>query len=326
LSRALSSGELDQKSQIIRILLSMRSYRQYLRVVRDQKLAKVAAKRGLRTVPSNIIRPPYANSGIVAPSPPYVVVQQERDVDGLRRAGQLARKFLELACSLAEVGRSTDDIDAEVHDAICAMGVYPAPLNYKHFPKSLCAAVNHEVCHGIPNARKLESGDICKFDVSVFTEEGYFGDNCATVLVGDVDAEGQRLARATREATRNAIAVCKPGACLSSIGAEIQAVCDEHGFSSVENFCGHGIGRQFHMAPFVQHFKNDDVLTLKPGMVFTIEPMICEGSKEIHVSEADGWTVLTTDGRRAAQYEHTVAITEDGHEVLTAGDLTALEF
>jgi len=169
-------------------------------------------------VPKHIIRPPYAATGLVHPSPPYVVLQTEQDVAGLRRAGAIARTALELACKLATVGKTTDEVDAEVHDAIIAAGAYPAPLNYRGFPKSVCAAVNHQICHGIPDGRALRDGDVAKFDVSVYSNEGYFGDNCATVLVGDVDDAGVRLAQAARESVWKALEHCKPGACLSDIG------------------------------------------------------------------------------------------------------------
>jgi len=140
-----------------------------------------------------------------------------------------------------------------------------------------------------------------------------------TVLVGGVDDAGERLARACREALNAAIAVSTPGKCLAGIGRAIHAVADAHGYESVTNYCGHGVGRQFHMAPFVQHFRNSDKFELAPGMVFTIEPMFCERSASCEVLDSDGWTVVTRDGGRAAQYEHTVAITHDGCEVLTKG-------
>ena len=295
--------------------------------------------QALRSVPNGILRPPYAATGGVAASPPFVVLQDKTDVDALRRAGQIAREMLEYACSLAVVGRSTESIDAEVHDAILARNVYPAPLNYRGFPKSLCAAVNNQICHGIPDSRCLREGDIVKFDVSVFTSEGYFGDNCATVIVGpsrgnspsstsntlessdsseEVETSAQRLARATREAISAAIETCRPGGDLRFVGSAIHSVADAYGYESVEKYCGHGIGRQFHMLPFVQHFRNDDALLFREGMVFTIEPMLVEGSKECKTLN-DGWTVVTVDGGRAAQYEHMVAITAEGCEVLTAG-------
>mmetsp|Transcript_49467 Transcript_49467/g.112278 ORF Transcript_49467/g.112278 Transcript_49467/m.112278 type:complete len:307 (-) Transcript_49467:48-968(-) len=285
----------------------------------------LGARRGLRTVPAHIFRPPYAVSGVPAAVPPHVVLHNTEEVAALRRAGRIARDALELACSLAAAGKTTNEVDAEVHEAIVALGAYPAPLNYRGFPKSVCAAVNEEICHGIPSERPLKPGDICKFDVSIYTKEGFFGDNCATVLVGRdqdgaVDAAAIALDAATKESVAAALERCVPGGCLSDLGHAIADVCDARGFSSVENFCGHGIGRGFHMAPYVQHFRNDDKLRLEPGMVFTIEPMICEGSSDCRVLEVDGWTVVTLDGKRAAQYEHMVAITNDGHEVLTVGD------
>jgi methionyl aminopeptidase len=281
----------------------------------------------------------------------------------------VAREVLEFACSLAVAGRSTDSIDAEVHAAILRRNVYPAPLNYRGFPKSLCAAVNEEICHGIPNDRPLENGDIAKFDVSIYTGEGYFGDNCATVVVGGnsgtttttsshissnnssinnsrnhddhnsnsggnsrigdsgssavewkwkklenrEESGGERLARATRESVAAALETCRPGGDLRDIGAAVDAVANAYGYQSVEKYCGHGIGRQFHMLPYVQHFRNSDALPFREGMVFTIEPMLVEGSSECRTLQ-DGWTVVTLDDGRAAQYEHMVSRTE-GKEI-----------
>ena len=184
------------------------------------------------------------------------------------------------------------------------------------FPKSICASPNDVICHGIPDSRVLRDGDVVSFDVSVFVD-GVFGDNCGTVCVGDVDAAGRRLVDATRGALDAAIAVVRPGACLTEIGDACSDAADVRGYGVVRQYCGHGIGRQFHMLPFVQHFRNGDALTFREGMVFTIEPMLVEGSSDCRVLD-DGWTVVTNDGGRAAQYEHMVAITRDGHEVLTA--------
>uniref|UniRef100_A0A7S2WP08 Methionine aminopeptidase n=1 Tax=Rhizochromulina marina TaxID=1034831 RepID=A0A7S2WP08_9STRA len=286
--------------------------------LRGRSFFSWGSARSMRTVPSTIVHPPYAATGQVPACPPYVVLQTEEGLHKLRKAGQLAREMLELTCSLAVPGKTTDEIDAEVHEAIVARGAYPAPLNYRGFPKSVCSSINREVCHGIPSSRPLEEGDIAKFDVSVYFD-GHFGDNCATVCVGEVDAEGQRLVTASREAILAALPYCVPGGCLSNIGRAIHEVADKYGYQSVEQYGGHGIGAHFHMPPFVQHFRNSDHLDLVPGLVFTIEPMIVEGSKHCHLDPGDGWTVLTKDSGRAAQFEHMVAITEDGHEVLTRG-------
>ena len=272
-----------------------------------------------RRVPEHILRPPYARSGQPAPQDQFITLHDENTIPLMRAAGQLASAALDKACSLAAPGVTADEIDAQVHDAIVAWGAYPAPLNYRGFPKSICASVNDVICHGIPDTTPLQAGDVVSFDVSVYLN-GVFGDNCATVCVGDDDTidEGARvLVRAAEEALDAAVAVCGPGACLTEVGAACHAVADRYECSTVRKYCGHGIGDQFHMLPLVQHFRNRDRLELTPGMIFTIEPMLTEGS---HSSRtwSDGWTVLTTDGGRAAQFEHMVHITEHGADVLTA--------
>uniref|UniRef100_A0A7S2UT99 Methionine aminopeptidase n=1 Tax=Fibrocapsa japonica TaxID=94617 RepID=A0A7S2UT99_9STRA len=280
-------------------------------------------------VPVHIEKPMYSESGEVPPPDPWVHIHTAASIEKMRIAGRIARQSLDLACSLAKVGRTTDEIDGVVHEMIVSSGAYPAPRNYKGFPKSLVTAINQVICHGIPDDRPLQYGDVASFDASVYVG-GVFGDNCATVIVGDdgddggggeggeeVDVEGaRRLVKATQECLDAGIAECGPGKCLSSIGHAIEAVADSYGYQSVRAYCGHGIGTGFHMLPFVQHFRNDDRLELRPGMIFTIEPMITEGSQESVLAE-DNWTVYTRDGKRAAQFEHTVLITEDGVEVIT---------
>lgn len=175
--------------------------------------------------------------------------------------------------------------------------------------------MNDVICHGIPDTRPLRDGDIVSFDVSVFMN-GVFGDNCGTIIIGEGDDEARALVDAARQALDESVALCRPGACLTEIGAACGAVAERNSFGSVRKYCGHGIGQQFHMQPMVQHFRNADRLELVPGMVFTIEPMITAGHHDSRVW-SDGWAVLSLDGGRSAQFEHTVLITDDGHEVLT---------
>ena len=184
------------------------------------------------------------------------------------------------------------------------------------FPKSICASPNDVICHGIPDSRVLRDGDVVSFDVSVFVD-GVFGDNCGTVCVGDVDAAGRRLVDATHGALDAAIAVVRPGACLTEIGDACSDAADARGYGVVRQYCGHGIGTTFHAPPLVSHCRNQNKFRLQKGHVFTIEPMLTEGSPELYVA-GDGWTVLTRDEQRAAQFEHTVLVTDAGHEVLTA--------
>ena len=298
-----------------------------------------------RSVPPHICRPPYADKGVVPVSlfPERILIHDTKSADKMRQAARLARKVLDHACSLAKPGVTTDEIDKEVHEAIIACNAYPSPLNYAQFPKSVCSSINEVICHGIPDTRPLEIGDIVAFDVSCFLN-GVHGDNCATVIVGDeqvVDDGGgcdwrgvpfkmghdddaveayfqsaRRLVHATRESLYAAVDVCRPGANLSEIGSAVHAICDAYGYDSVQKYRGHGIAHEFHMAPFVKHFLNNDRCELLPGMIFTIEPMLTEGNSNCR-EWVDNWTVVTDDGSLSAQFEHTVLITETGVEILT---------
>ena len=298
-----------------------------------------------RTVPSHILRPAYADKGVVPMSlfPEQIRIHDATSADKMRQAARLARKVLDYACSLAKPGVTTDDIDKEVHEAIIAHNAYPSPLNYAGFPKSVCSSINEVICHGIPDTRPLEAGDIVAFDVSCFLN-GVHGDNCATVVVGDmqdIDEGGgsdwrgipykmdhedealeayfqaaRRLVHATRESLYAGIGACRPGADLSDIGAAIHDVCDAYGYDTVQKYRGHGISEQFHMAPYVKHYRNQDHCDLVPGMIFTIEPMLTEGRSSCR-EWSDNWTVVTDDGSLSAQFEHTVHITESGVEILT---------
>jgi methionyl aminopeptidase len=297
-----------------------------------------------KKVPSHIRKPPYALNGRIPYSPlqQQIRIHDDASADQMRDAARLARRMLDLACSLAEPGVTTDQIDTAVHQAIIEADAYPSPLNYDGFPKSFCSSINEVICHGIPDTRPLQFGDIVSFDVSCFLN-GVHGDNCATVIVGDrqetdeigVDWQGvpyrtqfendldegyfvesRRLVQATRESVAAAISTCRPGSCLTEVGAAIHDVADSYGYGTVEKYRGHGICSEFHCAPFVKHFRNDEYLRLQPGMIFTIEPMLTQGSEESRDWD-DDWTVITVDGGLAAQFEHTVLITETGVEILT---------
>lgn len=286
-------------------------------------------------IPKNspIIRPPYAETGNLPysffPSNDVIQLEDENTIKRLEISGLVAASILQIACAAAQTspGITTDEIDQIVHNAILEIGAYPSPLNYRGFPKSLCSSVNEVVCHGIPDTRQLQYGDVVSFDVSVFIN-GVHGDNCATVIVGDDNShnseesvehplhEERRLVRATQEALQAAIAVCKPGGCLSHVGHAISDVADSYGYESVRDYRGHGINETFHCPPYVKHYRNNDYLELVPGMVFTIEPMLVQKGAEVYEWD-DGWTVATRDGGLAAQFEHMVWITEDGVKVLT---------
>lgn len=302
----------------------------------------------LAPVPNYIQRPPYAQRGQIPPAPHLVELQDKQGIDALRSSARLARKVLDKTCELAQPGVTTEEINTMVHQYIIDEGAYPSPLNYAGFPKSVCSSINEVVCHGIPDGYTLKKGDVASFDVSLFFN-GYHGDNCATVLVGDENSmtgngkgesendngsseevlsfdskteeelfiTGRRLIQATQESLDMAISTCRSGSCLTEIGAAVSAVSEAYGYDSVEKYRGHGIGRHFHCPPFVKHYRNHDYMTLQEGMVFTIEPMLTEGRADCVEWQSDGWTVVTRDGGRAAQFEHMVAITKDGAEILT---------
>jgi methionyl aminopeptidase len=268
-----------------------------------------------RTVPSGIGRPPYAESGEPAPSRGRAV-QSAEVIERMRRAGALAAEVLLLVGEEIVAGVTTDHLDAVGHRATIEGGAYPSPLNYRHFPKSLCTSVNEVICHGIPDDRPLEDGDIVNVDVTVYLD-GVHGDTNATFLVGDVDEDSHRLVRETHGALFAGIAAVRPGARVNAIGKAIQQHAESRRLGVVREFIGHGIGEEFHGGLQILHYfdrKADTVL--EPGMTFTIEPMITLGSPRLHVWE-DGWTAVTNDASRSAQFEHTLVVTEDGCEILT---------
>jgi methionyl aminopeptidase len=322
--------------------------------------------------------PPYAATGQLPPpttnnnNSGLVEIPDPVTIDRLRESGALARHVLEMACRSAQVGMTTDDIDVLVHDTLVQQhNAYPSPLNYMGFPKSVCTSVNEVICHGIPDARPLEFGDVVSFDVSCYLQ-GVHGDNCGTIIVGDTvdddhanddDAEegsltnntttttvttgrtrnwlgipqrtefatdecrqhfatARSLVQATIECLDAGIATVRNGSCLSEIGQACHSVAESYGFTSVSQYRGHGIAHQFHLPPYVSHVRNTSRLMLKTDMVFTIEPMLCQYSADCYEWEEDGWTVATTDGGLAAQFEHMIRVTEHGAEILTTPTTT----
>jgi methionyl aminopeptidase len=216
-------------------------------------------------------------------------------------------------------GVTTDELDALCHRLCIEAGGYPSPLNYgldPSFPKSLCTSVNEVICHGIPDSRPLRDGDIINLDVTLF-REGVHGDTNATWAVGQTDPESMRLIRVTRECTQLGIEAVKPGRPVSDIGRSIEDHAEQAGFSVVKAFVGHGVGREFHTAPEILHYfhpRADQIM--EPGMTFTIEPMIAVGAWQQKLWD-DGWTAVTVDAKRVAQFEHTMVVTDDGAELLT---------
>ncbi|KAJ3167216.1 Methionine aminopeptidase 1D, chloroplastic/mitochondrial [Geranomyces variabilis] len=264
-------------------------------------------------IPASIPHPEYdRNTGhpLVNLDRPHI--KDSAEIAGMRDACALARRMLDYAAGLVGIGVRTDEIDRLVHERIVAAGAYPSPLGYMGYPKSICTSINNVICHGRP----LQDGDIVNIDITVYLN-GFHGDNSATFLVGNVDEKGQRLVSVTRDALDAAIAVCAPLVAFNEIGRVVSEHASKAGLSSCPDFSGHGIGRQFHEPPMIYHFRNTAPGIMLPGMVFTIEPMLCQGAAG-HVRWPDNWTAVTKDGGRSAQFEHTILITPEGSEILTA--------
>ncbi|MBO1049451.1 MAG: type I methionyl aminopeptidase [Dolichospermum sp. JUN01] len=249
-----------------------------------------------------------------------IVILSQREIEKMRRAGSLAAKLLQHLEPLVKPGVSTLQLNDEAERWTQKHGAKSAPLGYKGYPKSICTSVNEVICHGIPNAKQiLKDGDIINIDVTPIVE-GYHGDTSKTFLVGNPSPTAQKLVEVTQECLRLGIAEVKPGAKIGDIGAAIQEYAESFGFSVVRDFVGHGISNIFHTAPDVPHYGiRGRGKKLRAGMVFTIEPMINEGTHEAEMLN-DGWTAVTSDRLLSAQFEHTIAVTEDGVEILTLPD------
>jgi len=276
-----------------------------------------------RLVPSHIPRPDYAEDGIPtserlrAGQPPRILNTAEQEK--MRTVCRLAREVLDIAASYVKPGVTTDFIDSIVHEEIIKRGAYPSPLNYRDFPKSVCTSVNEVICHGIPDQRKLREGDVVNLDVTLYYD-GFHGDLNETYPVGRVDDATLKLISTTRQCLDAAIKICKPGALFRDIGKAIEPIALANGCSVVRTYTGHGINQLFHCSPNVPHYaKNKAVGTMKPGMTFTIEPMINLTKKPGEEHWPDNWTAVTVDGNPSAQFEETLLITETGVENLTAG-------
>jgi methionyl aminopeptidase len=268
-----------------------------------------------RTVPEGIPRPDYAESGEPSPwSEP--LVRPPEVIERVRRASRAAAEVLAEVGAQVRPGITTDALDALAHEACIARGGYPSPLSYHGFPKSLCTSVNEVICHGIPDDRALVDGDIVNLDVTVFLD-GVHGDTNATFLVGEVDPESRRLVEVTYDCLLDGIGAVRPGRPISDIGVAIEARARADGYGVVRAFVGHGVARQFHGPPHVPHHYDPTATTvIQPGMTFTIEPMITLGTWR-HLMWDDGWTAVTADKRRTAQFEHTLLVTDSGAEILT---------
>ncbi|RMD00725.1 type I methionyl aminopeptidase [Aquitalea palustris] len=251
-----------------------------------------------------------------------VELKTAADIEKMRIAGKLASEVLDYITPFVKPGVTTEAIDKLCHDyMVNVQGCIPAPLNYapdghNPYPKSICTSINSVVCHGIPNDKPLKNGDIMNIDITVI-KDGYHGDTSRMFFVGEVSEHARRLCKITYECMWRGIEKVKPGATLGDIGYAVQQYAETNGYSVVQEFCGHGIGKRFHEEPQVLHYGRPGTgLELQAGMIFTIEPMINQGKRHLRMM-GDGWTVTTKDRSLSAQWEHTILVTETGYEVLT---------
>ena len=268
-----------------------------------------------REVPASIPRPRYV--GRSAPDP-YTGddVQSAETIETMRVAGRIAAQAMRAAAAVISPGVTTDDLDRVVHEFLIDHRAYPSTLGYRGFPKSCCTSVNEVICHGIPDARPLEDGDLVKIDVTAYIG-GVHGDTCATFCCGEVDEAGRLLSERTHEALVRAINAVRPGRRVNIIGRVIESYAKRFGYGVVRDYTGHGVHTAFHSGLVIPHYDQPAYDTvIRPGMTFTIEPMITLGTSDWYMWE-DGWTVLTADGSRCAQFEHTLVVTDNGVEVLT---------
>ena len=245
------------------------------------------------------------------------MIHEAEAFEGMRRAGRLAAETLDMVTSHVRPEVTTEELDRMCHEYILDHHAVPAPLNYRGFPKSICTSVNHVVCHGIPSTEKrLNDGDIINIDVTVILD-GWHGDTSRMFYVGKPSIKARRLVETTYEAMMRGIEVIRPGATLGDIGHAIQTFAEARRFSVVRDFCGHGLGRVFHDAPSILHYgKSGTGPILREGMFFTVEPMINAGKYHVKILQ-DGWTAVTRDAQLSAQFEHSIGVTADGHEIFT---------
>lgn len=269
----------------------------------------------VRSVPGNIRRPEYVGK----PGPkPYTgpEIQDSDTIERMRIAGRIAAQAMEEAAKHIAPGVTTDELDRVAHEFMIDHGAYPSTLGYRGFPKSLCSSLNEVICHGIPDSTVLRDGDIVNLDVTAYIN-GVHGDNNATYLCGDVDEESRLLVERTRESLNRAVKAVRPGRQINVIGRVIESYAKRFGYGVVRDFTGHGINSSFHSGLIIPHYDSPNATTvMQPGMTFTIEPMLTLGTYEYDMWE-DGWTVVTKDRKRTAQFEETLVVTETGAEILT---------
>ena len=272
-----------------------------------------------RIVPAHIKRPDYVKTGGGEQESSAKVKLNDSEIEQMRHTCHAARRVLDKAIKAVRPGVTTDYLDAIVHDACIFEGGYPSPLGYYGFPKSVCTSVNEVICHGIPDDRPLQNGDIVNIDVTLFLN-GLHGDCSETVPVGEIDQSSRNLMTVTYESMMRGIATIKPNGMIRDIGRAIETYAKGYGYSIVRDYCGHGVGKLFHSSPTVTHFYDAREHTkIESGMIFTVEPMINMGIWKSKIWK-DGWTAVTYDLQRSAQFEHTVLVTQDSVEILTLLD------
>lgn len=268
-----------------------------------------------RRVPPQIERPHYVGR----PAPDRYTgsdVQSSEVIEKMRIAGRIAAQAMHVAADAIAPGVTTDQLDAVAHEFICDSGAYPSALEYRGFPKSICTSVNEVICHGIPDLRPLEDGDLVKIDVTVFIG-GVHGDNCGTFYCGEVDQASRDLTKHTQQALTRAIKAVRPGRQVNVIGRVIESYAKRFGYGVVRDYTGHGVHTSFHSGLVIPHYDEPSLTTVMlPGMTFTIEPMLTLGAHHSSIW-SDGWTVVTNDGSRCAQFEHSLVVTPSGAEILT---------
>jgi len=268
-----------------------------------------------REVPRSIPRPEYVGKPAPAPYKGSFVTDPET-LERMRAAGKLAAQALAAVGDAVAPGVTTDELDAVGHEFLVSRGAYPSTLGYREYPKSLCTSVNEVICHGIPDDRQLQEGDIVNVDITAYLD-GVHGDTNATFGVGDVDEESRLLVERTREALNRGIKAIRPGRQVSIIGRVIESYAKRFGYGVVRDFTGHGISTSFHSGLIIPHYDDERFDTvIETGMTFTIEPMLTLGTYDYNLWE-DGWTAVTQDGSRTAQFEHTLVVTDTGAEILT---------
>ncbi|XP_062157667.1 methionine aminopeptidase 1B, chloroplastic isoform X1 [Alnus glutinosa] len=322
----LSGKQLHSRKQLVVFSKKLSGLAEAMRIRRERELKSTT--KGIRRpplrrgkvsprlpVPDHIPKPPYVGSNLLPEISSEYQIHDSEGIACMRAACELAARVLDNAGKLVRPSVTTNEIDKAVHQMIIDAGAYPSPLGYGGFPKSVCTSVNECMCHGIPDSRQLQDGDIINIDVTVYLN-GYHGDTSKTFLCGDVSDAMKRLVKVTEECLERGIAVCKDGASFKKIGKRISEHAEKYGYGVVERFVGHGVGTVFHSEPFIYHHRNDQPGHMVEGQTFTIEPILTLGSIEC-VTWPDNWTAVAADGTPAAQFEHTILITRTGAEILT---------